>query len=398
MRTRTSRHPLSRSWRAESPIDGLGDRNRSPTSADGWEVMQTTITPDATLPSAESSFASAAASHSFTSNETNITEPDPYASSEPSRRTSADETQSVRSESISSVDADDLVCNDEEREATAAFAEDMYFHEQGDPAGGRERVMRHQEAHAREGNRYALQGEPEWVEIGFRLINEALDNEEGRERVFQLSQNRPAPDVQNLEDWIFANRRDHSSRTRRAHIPDDRAPLSPRRAAVREASEQVHDYFRRFSADSLTASVAPNSSTTQQRSRTAPSPPPRYEPLASHPDVDTFTSRDAPEPHPVSPPSARSERDLSDAAFLLSSGEDEQDLGAMRRIVERLAQRDDVPDEWWMSMGLNLSRTRARSRTPPPSRRLEQQQLQQRLGVDGARVRTGRVERGNPRL
>jgi hypothetical protein len=34
----------------------------------------------------------------------------------------------------------------------------------------------------------------------------------------------------------------------------------------------------------------------------------------------------------------------------------------MRRIIERLAQRDDVPEEWWMSMGLNLSRTRPRSR------------------------------------
>ncbi|KAI9737758.1 MAG: hypothetical protein M1834_009126 [Cirrosporium novae-zelandiae] len=41
-------------------IDGLGDRERSPD--DNWDTLLTTITPDANLPSADSSFTSAAAS------------------------------------------------------------------------------------------------------------------------------------------------------------------------------------------------------------------------------------------------------------------------------------------------------------------------------------------------
>jgi hypothetical protein len=96
----------------------------------------------------------------------------------------------------------------------------------------------------------------------------------------------------------------------------------------------------------------------------------RYEPLRTN--LEVSISQDEPIAHPVaslpgsqfpsrpaSPPSARSERDVTDG---LLSG-DEQDLSAIRRVVERLAQRDDVPEEWWMSMGLNLSRTRARSRS-----------------------------------
>ena len=143
--------------------------------------------------------------------------------------------------------------------------------------------------------------------------------------------------------------------------------------AAREARAQLDDYLRRFNPDMLEA---------RNPSSAAPSPPPQYEPLASHPDVNTFTSRDAPEPHPVSPPSARSERDIGDA---LLSG-DEGDLDAMRRVVQRLAQREDVPDEWWMSMGLNLSRTRARSRSP---RGVDRAASEQRA------VRTGRITRIN---
>lgn len=50
-----------------SPEDGLGDRNRSPSPvADTWHVIGSTITPDDSLPSADSSFASNGASTSFT--------------------------------------------------------------------------------------------------------------------------------------------------------------------------------------------------------------------------------------------------------------------------------------------------------------------------------------------
>lgn len=410
-------HPLSNSWRAESPVNGLGDRNRSPTPGDGWELMRTTITPDATLPSAESSFASAAASHSFSSHRPGLDVHAESSSSDSSRRTSADAEEN-RSASVSSVDPDDLVCNDEEREATAAFAQDMYFHERSYPEG-MERITRHREAHANEGNRFLLNGEPECVEIGFRLINEALDNPEGRERMFQFSQSRPGQDARDFEHWIFANRPGRR-RTRGAQITDDedlafeqhrsqaQGTLERAAAAIRRSRAQVDDYLRQRDHGSVNDSNATSDQLSAARAARAQledylerynnpdldmlepvggnarvrSPPPRYEPLSSHPDVNTFTSRDEPEPHPVSPPSARSERDMADG---LLSG-DEQDLHAMQRIVRRLAQRDDVPDEWWMSMGLNLSRTRARSRSP--------------RSEDGDRTRTGRIQRtgGNSRL
>lgn len=255
MRRRLSRrsHPLSNSWRPESPVNGLGDRNRSPTPADGWEIMRTTITPDATLPSADSSFTSAAASHSFTSsNDTNITEPDRTSSPDRSRRNATDQdVDHPASDSGSSIDPEDLVCNEEERQATASFAEDMYLHDQNCPEG-RARIVRHYQAHTREGNRYALFDESDHVEIGFRLIDEALYTDQGRERVLQLSRNRHPTDVRMFEEWMFGNRRHRSRRTRRAQITDDEPPSphperysSNQRAAVREASGQVRIVTRK---------------------------------------------------------------------------------------------------------------------------------------------------------
>lgn len=59
-------HPLSFAHRPVSPDDGLGDRNRSPSPiADSWHVIGSTITPDDSLPSTDSSFASNGASASF---------------------------------------------------------------------------------------------------------------------------------------------------------------------------------------------------------------------------------------------------------------------------------------------------------------------------------------------
>lgn len=382
-------HPLRRSWRAESPIDGLGDRIRSPTPADGWETMQTTIAPDENLPSAESSFASAAASDSFNSRGTNSNDAEGLSTSESSRRTS-DEGENP-SDSASSIDPDDL-CNDEERQATASFATDMYLFECGYHEG-HERVEQHRAAVAAEGNRYALFDESESVEIGFRLINAALDTPEGRARVFQLSQARPGPtpEHRNFEEWIFAHRRNNDRRTRLAHITDDQPP-SPRperygrdaRTAAHEARGQVHDYFRRITADALTGTDATDPGSGLD------SPPPRYERLASRIDEDEPVSQDRPGVHTASTTGRSNRRRVVDAWF---SGE-EPDLDGVRRIVERLAQREDIPDEWWTSVGLarhlNQSRSRVRSRSPD----------RRNLSADGTRVRAGRIDRSSqsPRL
>ncbi|KAK4549869.1 hypothetical protein LTR36_005170 [Oleoguttula mirabilis] len=385
-RSNLGSHPLSNSWNADAPIDGLGDRNRSPTPADGWEIMRSTITPDATLPSADSSFTSAAASHSFTSsNDTNITEPDHASatvSSNDSRRNSEDDSQT---DTASSVDPEDLICDDERLvEGVEAYADDMYDSEMA-TREGRERILTQERIRARDGNRFALAHESDRIDVGFRLIEEALNTEEGRQRLLPIGGPDGAEDVSLFED-VVDSRRNPSSRhgqiphlrARRADVMDDEPP-SPHperysdetRNAAREATAQVHDYFRRFSADAL------------QSRASARSPPPQYEPLGSHPDVNTFTSRDGPVAHPVSPPTQRSRTEVVDGML----GGDATDLAAMRRIVERLARRDDVPEEWWMSMGLNVSRTRPRALSP---RRSD--------AVAGNRVRSGRIERGNSRL
>ena len=357
-------HPLSHSWRPESPINGLGDRNRSPTPNDGWEVMRATIASDPIAPSADSSFTSAAASNSFSSNaDTAITEPD---GSDNSRRGSADDDHS---DSVSSVDAENLVCNDDEMiDATEQFAQDMYFTEMETPAG-RERIAAQQRIRDGEGNRFALADEPASVDIGFRLIEDALESDEGRQRVMHLRGHDGPRDVARMVRFRDTAHR----RTRGAHTVD--GPLSPHperygqtvHDAASRTRRNVHEYFDR-----------------------ATSPPPRYSPLGSHPDVNTFTSRDGPQPHPVSPPTARSEREVSDM-LLRDLDSDSPDLDATRRVIERLARRDDVPEEWWMSMGLNFSRTRPRTqpRRPSPDRAAT---------AAGERVRSGRVGRGNSRL
>ncbi|KAF2431905.1 hypothetical protein EJ08DRAFT_732977 [Tothia fuscella] len=65
---RTPRLPssnLREVWSPTSPVGGLGDRARSFSPEAEWDTMLSTIAPDATLPSADSSFTSAAASASF---------------------------------------------------------------------------------------------------------------------------------------------------------------------------------------------------------------------------------------------------------------------------------------------------------------------------------------------
>ena len=65
--SQSSPHPLSFAHRPVSPEDGLGDRNRSPSPiTDAWHVIGSTITPDDSLPSADSSFASNGARTAFT--------------------------------------------------------------------------------------------------------------------------------------------------------------------------------------------------------------------------------------------------------------------------------------------------------------------------------------------
>lgn len=313
-------HPLSRSWRADSPPNGLGDRNRSPTPGDAWEIMETTIEPDATLPSAESSFGTLPATNSFaSSNDTTITEPERGPAYNLRHRYSAENRENddddSNSDSSSSVDLD---CTDEEYMAQAeSFAREMYHYEMSTPEG-RARIE-------------SLPAFPDHinlpVDVGFRLIDDALNTEEGRSRVANL-----------------------------------------------HGEDAVHRIVR---------------------FRNQPQSPPY------RPHSPPATSHDPPSANPVSPPSRRSLRDFSDV-LLNDFDSDEQDLDHMRRVARRLAMRDDVPDDWWASMGLNSSIARPRHARPRQNRRARSPDGVRRADMHAeraiGRVRGGRVERGDARL
>ncbi|KAM0715277.1 hypothetical protein Q7P37_008775 [Cladosporium fusiforme] len=310
-------HPLSRSWRPESPIDGLGDRNQSPSPLpqDTWEIMEATIEPDATLPSAESSFSALpAANSSFaSSNETAITEPERDTSSGSSRRRSTgDGDTNTPGDSASSVDAEDNPCTEEEdNEEAESFARDMFDHET-EFGPGRRRIAIIQEQLRRS---YSSERTPSEVEIGFRLIDEACETAGGRARLSMI-------------------------------IGEDGTHRMIR----------LRNPLRR----------------QQQRRR-------------RNPPTGITTSRDPPSAHPVSPP-------LGDISMLNDIDSDDENFQHTRRVVQRLAQREDVPDDWWMSMGITSlmpGNGRQRRRSPDGVRRAD---------MAAQRVRSGRVERGGSRL
>jgi hypothetical protein len=47
----------------------------------------------------------------------------------------------------------------------------------------------------------------------------------------------------------------------------------------------------------------------------------------------------------------------ADRVAQISSAEDTEHLGGMQRIISRLAERDDIPEEWWRMAGLRREPT-----------------------------------------
>ena len=320
-------HPLAHAWQVSSPtLNGLGDRDRSPTPTDTWAIMETTIPPDTTFVSAESSFATNPATNSFaSSNDTTITEPERELES--GRRSTADrgreqEVDNSDGESVSSADID---CTDEEYIAQAeSFAREMYYHEMATPEG-RARIF----SNIPDADHLITP-----VDVGFQLIDSALNTAEGRERVANLG-----------------------------------------------GDDAIHRMVR-------FRDPAQRQTRTQTRS-----PPYR-------PHSPPATSQEPPSANPVSPPSRRSTREVSDILIDLEDGNDQQDLETMRRVARRLATREDVPDDWWASMGLRLNPSLAQPRQPrrrprsPDGVRRADMHVERAIG----RVRGGRIERGDARL
>jgi hypothetical protein len=288
--------------------------------------METTIPPDTTFVSAESSFASNPATNSFaSSNDTTITEPERESSS--GRRSTGErgrgqDIDNSDGESISSADID---CIDEEYIAQAeSFAREMYYHEMATPEG-RARIF----SNIPDADHLITP-----VDVGFQLIDSALNTEEGRERVANLG-----------------------------------------------GDDAIHRMVRFRDP-------------AQQQTRTQTRSPPY------RPHSPPATSQEPPSANPVSPPSRRSAREVSDILINLEDGNDQQDLETMRRVARRLATREDVPDDWWASMGLRLNPSlaqprqhRRRPRSPDGVRRAD---MHAERAI--ARVRGGRIERGDARL
>ena len=224
----------------------------------------------------------------------------------------------------------------------------MYYDEMRTPEG-RERIAYHQNLFHAQGRSFAHGHEPSRVEIGFRLIDSALDTSEGRRRVNGLLQTFGRPD--DSEDYMFGGRR--SPPIRPGHTTDDE--FHP--WAVAEYNALVDRAASNHVVHGLDGPSRPSSIVA--------TPPAHQNPLGSHPVngpptyVSTMPSRAG------SPPAQLREEELLDNLI----NADMQDIDAMRRIVERLATRDDVPEEWWMGLGLNLSRTQVRNSTSNPLQR-----------------------------
>lgn len=182
-RNTSSPHPLSGAPRAMSPDNGLGDRRRSASpSADVWQVMRSTITPDDSLPSTSSSFTSAAAATaSFSwsppdeSNDADSTAPTHLRSpTQPADRDiSFDETMREMGLAVSSSSADDsedsITDDSDENMSDSDSDDDSDTTSDEDSDSDLSRVERAQRRH-----------------VAQRLYDIAMTTPEGREQIENL--------------------------------------------------------------------------------------------------------------------------------------------------------------------------------------------------------------------
>ncbi|KAL1624443.1 hypothetical protein SLS54_003784 [Diplodia seriata] len=304
---------LRQSWSPPGAIDGLGDRERSLSPpADPWETMLTTITPDTQLPSADSSFTSAAASASFSAsnNSQDGSESARAASTDspntqltvPSRRPSQDESSSLPQRGCET--DDDMSGNDTESE------------ERLGPHNAAMRSRRHRS--------YEFSSHPR--QDGPPMRNPAAYPPSVRSR-----SNDATTLVQNY--FAFAERASSSGRSSPSAPPRSPPPRSsqftsyvlPRLPGLyRENSSGVERSFENR-RDSGVGSDAANTSSS---------------------GGDGAGGRNR-----VSTPA------LTDFADILDRVAERQpqmdpELESMRDILGRLARRDDVPEEFWTGAGL----------------------------------------------
>ncbi|KAI9805047.1 MAG: hypothetical protein M1826_004794 [Phylliscum demangeonii] len=331
-RAASSLRPTHTGASAARPIDGLGDRRRSLSpDEETWETLRTTITPDQQLPSTESSFTSAT------------------ASSRPSR-SSLSRTGSGLASASTSITAPDPERVDararaaDEREADRAFALNlarMWWREQDQhelaagghgPGGlalgaGVDDDLEHSDASLTETD--DSDDDLDTEDAMFRALDAYHRHQEGWDRDLDLDGDLDA-------DADDANGR--PSRRDRAATP----PWDPLAGITR-------------------GSTAPSSSWDD---RTTPSAPPP----ADAADLSFLTSG-------LSPGRIGFVLDQM-VDYMVRGGH----LDLLRRILRALAERDDVPADWWASAGVLRAlplRSAISSRATDPQLQLQQQQQPQ---------------------
>ena len=308
-------------------INGLGDRERSlsPPEDDHWETMLSTITPDPIAPSAGSSFASAAASASF-SNATSSREANSFSDS----ATNSIGSHSVHTSiTVPDEEGDDLEdCPDDNPDTYPSFSLewDDDFDDSGDS---------HSDTSAR-------------TAIDYRRNHIA---------------SAPTPPLRQVTGSHLPNpyRRPSSTQpthlrspspggSRRSPIPRVSHPLShsqsasatldlssePRHSSAHTSSPRPSNTAR----DSLQTAIERRGGTNVQHQ----AGPTERTGVASH------RSREMGE---LESSVAEVERRGQEMRGLMDGlGQRMQELDRMRSVIERLARRDDIPEEWWANVGL----------------------------------------------
>jgi hypothetical protein len=323
---------LRESWSPRSPIDGLGDRERSfsPASvgSDHWETMLTTIAPDINLPSADSSFTSAAASASFSN----------------SRSHSAD----ASSNSISSSRTSLTVPSEQERERERDQACETDDERPGSPPAdeltANMRRMRQRVSDLR--NLRRTQSLRRLAGPGIELpVSRDAPTSPGRQRMRILGP-------------LFRNRR---LSMRMSPPPAERdGNESSGSSSSSNSILGTRPRYGRYSprpARRRLGSTSPDHISTTRRSTLHPdiSNVSLSEMLRAESQQDSLLRRPPSAPQPSTQTPADSFPTSQPPPQLLpeTRGETQgEDLDSLRTIVERLAQRDDIPEEWWMSVGL----------------------------------------------
>ncbi|KAK8215118.1 hypothetical protein M8818_002128 [Zalaria obscura] len=311
-----------------STIDGLGDRTRSVSPEQGvnvWEIMQTTITPDPSLPSAESSFTgdAAAASASF-NNDTDLRDGPPVTSA-----------QRQRSESHANRDPD----------TNYYLAQDCLYDDEDTETETQMQTVHGQPESARASVADAMQRLRRAIAVRQRLQSTADFSNPRPERFGAEVQERSQDARRETHRFFRSNSLPASLRGENDSDEDDgdeEAQARPEGTEIGDTDLQA--VFRLLeNTDPEEAERDPEATDTLLRSlhRSLQGANERAE-IALQEANATIARIEEGRRHIAAP-------DTDSLA-----GEVDE-LEQMRAIMERLERREQVPEEWWVAAGLDAA-------------------------------------------